>query len=74
MFFRRSTSHHDDPWLAEKLWLFTAGAVAAIVGMLLDSTWLMAIAALLLVAGVFIRFLPRGRGRPDGPNGRVPPT
>lgn len=69
MFFRRGTSHHDDPWLAEKLWLFTAGAVAAIAGMLLDSDWLMAVAALLLAAGVFIRFLPRGGDGGDGGDG-----
>jgi hypothetical protein len=74
MFFRRGASHHDDPWLVEKLWLFTAGAVAAIAGMLLDNAWLIAIAALLLVAGVFIRFLPRGQSRPDGPDDSVPPA
>jgi hypothetical protein len=60
MFFRRGTSHHDDPWLTEKLWLFTAGAVTAMVGMLLDTSWLMAVGAFLLACGVLIRFLPRG--------------
>jgi hypothetical protein len=60
MFFRRGTSHQDDPWLTEKLWLFTGGAVTAILGMLLENSWLMGVGALLLAAGVLIRFLPRG--------------
>jgi hypothetical protein len=67
MFFRRGTSHHDDPWLTEKLWLFTAGAVSALLGMLLDTNWLMGVGALLLACGVLIRFLPRGEhyGEPE---------
>jgi hypothetical protein len=60
MFFRRGTSHRDDPWLTEKLWLFTAGAVTAMLGMLLDNGWLMGFGAFLLACGVLIRFLPRG--------------
>jgi hypothetical protein len=67
MFFRRGTLHHDDPWLTEKLWLFTAGAVSAMLGMLLDNSWLMGVGALLLACGVLIRFLPRGEhyGEPE---------
>jgi hypothetical protein len=60
MFFRRGTSHQDDPWLAEKLWLFTGGAVTAILGMLLENSWLLGVGALLLASGVLIRLLPRG--------------
>jgi hypothetical protein len=67
MFFRRGTSHHDDPWLTEKLWLFTAGAVVALLGMLFDTSWLMGVGAFILACGVLIRFLPRGEhyGEPE---------
>ncbi len=59
MFFRRRASDKDDPWLTEKLWLFTLGGVAALVGMLMDNTMVMILGALLLVGGIILRFLPR---------------
>jgi hypothetical protein len=72
MFFRRGVSGDDDPWVTEKIWVFTVGALVAMVGMLLDNNWLMGAAALLLLAGVVLRFVPRGRdgdGEGSGPGG-----
>jgi hypothetical protein len=59
--YRRSTPG-EDPWVTEKVWVFAAGAVAAMVGMLMDSVWVMAGAGVLLAAGVLLRFIPRGSG------------
>lgn len=61
MFIRRGGSG-DDPWLNQKLWTFTIGAVVALVGMLLDNLWVMAAAGLILVGGVALRFIPRADG------------
>lgn len=64
MFYRR-TAGDPDPWLREKIWVFVAGAVAAMIGMLLDNTWVLVGAGILLAAGVLLRFVPRASG--DGP-------
>jgi hypothetical protein len=58
VFFRRSKVG-DDPWLTQKMWIFAAGAAVALLGMLLDAPWLIAIGALLLAAGIALRFIPR---------------
>lgn len=76
MFFRRGVSD-DDPWLKPKMWLFSAGAILALVGMGTERVWLIGIAGALLAAGVLIRFLPHsrpsaGRPRDDAPGGREP--
>lgn len=60
MFFRRGVSGTDDPWVNQKIGVFSVGAILAMAGMLLDSGWLMGVAAVLLLAGVLLRFIPRG--------------
>jgi hypothetical protein len=62
LFFRRGVPGGDDAWVTEKIWIFTIGALVAMVGMLLDHRGLMALAALLLLVGVLLRFVPRGGG------------
>jgi hypothetical protein len=59
VFYRRTSGDHD-PWLREKIWVFVAGAVAAMIGMLLDNSWVLVGAGILLAAGVLLRFVPRG--------------
>jgi hypothetical protein len=59
MFFRRGVPDNGDPWVTEKIWIFTSGALLAMVGMFLDNRWLMGAAGLLLLAGVLLRFVPR---------------
>lgn len=59
MFFRRGVSDDDDPWLQAKVWLFTGGAFLALGGMLLENQWLIGAAAIVLAAGVLLRFVPR---------------
>lgn len=57
MFFRRTTG--DDPRLGAKIALFTVGAVLAVVGMLLENDWVIAVAAAILLAGIALRFVGR---------------
>ena len=56
MFFRRGVAD-DDPWLRPKLWLFSIGAILALLGMGLENDWLIGAAALVLLAGLLLRFL-----------------
>jgi hypothetical protein len=62
MFFRRRHDHGVDPWLFEKMALFTGGAIAALVGMFLDEPWIMVLAGALLLGGLALRLVPRGDG------------
>lgn len=64
MFFRRGVAD-DDAWLQAKLWLFSIGALVALVGMLLENRWLIGAAALVLAAGMILRFVPATGGRED---------
>ncbi len=57
MFFRRGTSH--GPWLQARIWSFTAGALVALVGMVLQNDWIIGLAALILAAGFALRFIDR---------------
>ncbi|HUE77178.1 MAG TPA: hypothetical protein VMM83_04485 [Longimicrobiales bacterium] len=59
MFFRRTT--RDDPRLPAKIALFTVGALLAIVGMILENDWVIVGAAVILLAGMALRF----SGPPD---------
>lgn len=61
MFFRRGVAD-DDPWLTAKLWLFGIGALLALVGMLFENDWLIGAAAVVLLAGALLRFVPRRTG------------
>lgn len=61
MFFRRGVAE-DDPWLRPKLWLFSAGALAAVVGMAMENDWLIGGAGVVLGIGVLLRFLPAPGG------------
>lgn len=60
MFFRRGVAD-DDPWLQAKLWLFSLGALLALMGMFLENRWVIGGAGLLLGAGVLLRFIPGPR-------------
>jgi hypothetical protein len=72
VFFRRGVPGGDDPWVTEKISLFTVGALVAMVGMLLDHRWLMGLAAVLLLGGVLLRFIPRdGRDGEGDDHGRT---
>lgn len=64
MFFRRGVAD-DDPWLRPKLWLFSIGAILALLGMGLENDLLIGAAALLLVAGLGLRFLKPRRTERD---------
>jgi hypothetical protein len=63
VFFRRGVAD-DDPWLREKLWIFGAGAIVVLIGMGLESGWVLGLGGLLLAAGIVLRFVPR-RERKD---------
>lgn len=58
MFFRRGVE--ADRWLQAKMWLFSIGALLALVGMFLENSWVIGVAGLVLVAGFLLRFLPGG--------------
>ncbi|MFP4623344.1 MAG: hypothetical protein ACOC3J_01965 [Gemmatimonadota bacterium] len=64
MFFRRGLSG-PDPWLDIKLWIFSIGAILALLGMGFREEWLIGAAAVVLLAGLALRFVRRG----DGENG-----
>ncbi len=56
------------PWLEWKVRLFVVGAGLAVVGMALETQWIVAVAIVILFVGFLIRFLPGGRGeRVDSP-------
>ncbi len=66
MFFRRTT--RDDPRLPAKIALFTVGALVAIIGMILENDWVIAAAAVILLAGIALRFVGRPDNEEDGPS------
>ena len=66
MFFRRGLGDAPDPWLTAKLWLFGVGALLALLGMTLANDWLIGAAAVALLAGLVLRFVPRGAGDEAG--------
>lgn len=68
MFFRRGVSD-DDPWLQVKLWLFTIGAMLALLGMGLQNDWLIGAAGIVLAGGLVLRFVGRN-GEGEGGHGR----
>lgn len=68
MFFRRGGAEEDDR-LAEKIAIFTVGALLALLGMAIGNDWVVGAAALVLVAGIVIRFAP-GRAPSDDERGR----
>ena len=55
MFFRRGVAE-DDRWLELKMWLFSIGALLALLGMLLENDWVMGAAGVVLLAGFLLRF------------------
>lgn len=65
MFFRRGVSE-DDRFLRAKLWIFSAGAILALVGMGLQNDWLIGGAGLVLAAGIVLRLVGRGGADADG--------
>ena len=69
----RSASDGPDPWLDVKILLFFVAAALAVVGMVIGSPWTIYSGILVVIAGLLLRFLPRGRGgeRPldDGSRG-----
>ena len=65
MFFRRGVAD-DDPWLRPKMWLFSAGAILALVGMGTSSGWIIGIAGVVLASGLLLRFVPHPGDSNDG--------
>lgn len=63
MFFRRGVAD-DDPWLQAKLWLFSIGALLALLGMFLENDWLIGAAGVVLLAGLLLRFVKRPEREP----------
>jgi hypothetical protein len=49
----------DDPWLQAKLWIFSIGALLALLGMGLENGWLIGAAGIMLAAGLLLRFVKR---------------
>ena len=68
MFFRRGDTYDDR--LPAKIASFTVGALLAIVGMILQNDWVVGAAAVVLAAGILIRFAPRPD---DADDEREPP-
>lgn len=58
MFFRRGVADNEQ-WLQAKLWLFSTGALLALLGMLLENDWLIGAAGVVLLAGLLLRFFRR---------------
>lgn len=58
MFFRRGVAG-DDRWLEAKMWLFSIGALLALLGMLLENDWVMGAAGVVLLGGFLLRFADR---------------
>ncbi|MGK7310870.1 MAG: hypothetical protein ACN0LA_01400 [Candidatus Longimicrobiales bacterium M2_2A_002] len=71
MFFRRGVAE-DDRWLEAKMWLFSIGALTALVGMLLENDWVMGAAAIFLLAGFLLRFVDGSDDREDPAGGQSP--
>lgn len=69
MFFRRGVAE-DDRWLEAKMWLFSIGALTALVGMLLENDWVMGVATIFLLAGFVLRFA--GGSDDEDPDGEAP--
>ena len=72
MFFRRGVS--DDGWLQVKLWLFSIGALLALVGMFLQNDWVIGGAGLVLLAGFALRFASAPGPDGDSPEDRPDTT
>lgn len=70
MFFRRGVAE-DDRWLEVKMWLFSIGALTALVGMFLENDWVMGVAAIFLLAGFVLRFAGRSDDE-DSADGEAP--
>lgn len=69
MILARRGSRGPDPFLGQKVQIFLAGAALALVGIGVDSSLLVGLAILILLAGVGLRFLA---GRKSG-SGHLPP-
>jgi len=54
----------EDPYLRHKVALFTAGTLAAVLGIALERDWLVTVAIVILAIGILLRVLPR-RGPPE---------
>ena len=52
----------SDKNLDWRISLFGAGAILAVLGMYYDLRWLIWLAITILGSGLFLRFLPSGRG------------
>ena len=62
MLFIARRGPREDRYLEWKIGLFSVAAVIALVGIFLDERWMTGTALVLLVGGMFLRFLPGGGG------------
>jgi hypothetical protein len=62
---RLDRSRRAGRWLEWKVRIFTAGAILAVVGMYLEERWMTGAAIVILLGGLFLRFLPGVE--PDAP-------
>lgn len=60
--FLANRGPREDRYLEWKIALFSVAAAVAMVGIYLDERWMTGVALVLLVAGMFLRFLPGGGG------------
>ena len=71
--FRLDRSRTAGKYLEWKVRLFTVAAVLAVVGMYLRERWMTLLAIPVLLAGLFLRFLPvgdsGGSDEDEGPDG-----
>lgn len=62
-FADRSRRADRYPWLVWKVRLFSAGAVLAVAGIVMELDWAIWTAVGVLAAAFLVRFLPGGRGQ-----------
>jgi hypothetical protein len=53
------TRRGPDPWLTHKQILFVFGAVAGLIGIMLNLPWLINIGIAVLAVGIVLRFIKR---------------
>lgn len=66
LLFMDRTKRGSDPWLPWKVRLFQGGAAVAVIGMVMESGWMVGAATVILAAGFALRFIPHPSREEDG--------